>query len=135
MNPWKTNYKSDQGNVGLGRAIDYYTSYGISSSLPLNDTQKYDLIVDKNNKLQRVSVKTTSQLTENKKYYRVQLKNSGGASGKCKVRKFNNTSCDILFILTMSGTMYEIPSNLVNVGSMLTLNQNWDNYIVNINHP
>lgn len=24
MNPWTSNYKSHQGNVGLGRAIAYY---------------------------------------------------------------------------------------------------------------
>ena len=28
MNPWESNYKSHQGNVGLGRAIAYYTEKG-----------------------------------------------------------------------------------------------------------
>ena len=45
MNPWESNYKSHQGNVGLGRAIAYYTEKGYTVMLPLNDTQKYDLVI------------------------------------------------------------------------------------------
>lgn len=37
-------YQSIQGNLGFGKAIEYFTSYGITVALPLNDTQKYDLI-------------------------------------------------------------------------------------------
>ena len=32
------------GIVGLGKAIEYFTSYNITVALPLNDTQPYDLI-------------------------------------------------------------------------------------------
>ena len=49
-------YHSIQGNIGLGKAIEYFTSNNITVAIPLNDTQKYDLIVDFNGKLQRVSV-------------------------------------------------------------------------------
>lgn len=132
MNPWTSNYKSHQGNVGLGRAIAYYTANCIPVLLPLNDTQKYDLVVDKDGKLQRVSVKTTQGMNKTGTYYQVQLKNSGGSSGKSTVRNFDNTTCDILFILTIEGTMYEIPSNLVNVASQLTLTEDWDDYIVTL---
>ena len=37
-------------NTGLGIAIAYYTSNGYTVSTPLNDTQDYDLIVDKKNR-------------------------------------------------------------------------------------
>lgn len=78
MNPWTSNYKSHQGNVGLGRAIAYYTANCIPVMLPLNDTQKYDLVVDKDGQLLRVSVKTTQGMNKNNTYYVVQLKNCGG---------------------------------------------------------
>ena len=52
-------YRSIQGNIGLGKAIEYFTSWGIPVSIPLNDTQKYDLIADFDNKLQRISVRTS----------------------------------------------------------------------------
>jgi hypothetical protein len=50
-------YLSLQGNIGLGRAIEYFTSKCIAISLPLNDTQSYDLIADFNGGLQRIQVK------------------------------------------------------------------------------
>ena len=65
-------------------------------------------------------------------HYVVQLKNSGGSSGKSTIRKFDNTACDILFIVTIEGTMYEIPSSLINVSGALTLTKDWDNYIVTL---
>ena len=132
MNPWTSNYKSHQGNVGLGRAIASYTAKCIPVLIPLNDTQKYDLAIEKDNKLQRVSVKTTQGLNKSKTYYEVQLKNSGESSGKSSIRKFDNTSCDILFILTVTGVMYEIPSSEINTVSVLTLTPQWDKYIVTL---
>ena len=67
-------YLSMQGNLGLGKAIEYFTSHSIPIAIPLNDTQKYDLIADFNGKLQRISVKT-SRATENGKSFSVQLRN------------------------------------------------------------
>ena len=132
MTPWTSNYKSHQGNVGLGRAIAYYTANCIPVMLPLNDTQKYDLVVDKDGQLLRVSVKTTQGMNKNNTYYVVQLKNCGGASGKSTIRRFDNTTCDVVFIVTVEGTMYEIPSSLINVSGALTLTEDWNPYIVNL---
>ena len=115
-----------------GRAIAYYTAKCIPVMLPLNDTQKYDLVVDKDGQLQRVSVKTTQGMNKNNTYYVVQLKNCGGASSKSTIRHFDNTTCDIVFIVTVEGTMYEIPSSLINVSGTLTLTEDWNPYIVNL---
>lgn len=131
MNPWTSNYKSHQGNVGLGRAIAYYTTNCIPVLLPLNDTQKYDLVVDKDGKLQRVLVKTT-QHTKDSGSYEVLLKNCGGSSGTSKTRAFDKSSCDILFIVTIEGTMYEIPTDLLDVKNSLTLSSKWNEYIVTL---
>lgn len=131
MNPWTSNYKSHQGNVGLGRAIAYYTANCIPVLLPLNDTQKYDLVVDKDGKLLRVSVKTT-QFRKESGNYEVLLKNCGGSSGTSKTRPFDNTSCDVLFIVTVEGIMYEIPTSIINVKNTLTLTDKWDKYIVTL---
>ena len=132
INPWESNYKSHQGNVGLGRAIAYYTSQCIPVLLPLNDTQKYDLVVDKDGKLQRVSVKTTKGRSSSGTSFNVQLKNCGGTSKQSKIRNFDNTSCDILFVVTIEGTMYEIPSSLIKAHTQLTLSKDWDDYIVTL---
>lgn len=90
------------------------------------------MVVDKEGRLLRVSVKTTQGLNKSGENYVVQLKNSGGASGKSIIRNFDNTSCDILFIVTRDNTIYEIPTSEINVKSALTLTHDWDSFIVNI---
>lgn len=132
MDPWSSNYKSHQGNNGLGRAIAFYTNNGIPVMIPLNDTQKYDLVIDKNNQLLRVQVKTTQHMNKDNQYYQVLLKKCGGSSGKVETKPFDNTTCDLLFILTKDNIMYEIPCNIINVKTALTLTPAWDKYIVNI---
>ena len=37
----------DKGRAGLSLAIAYYGTQGYTISLPLNDTQWYDLIIEK----------------------------------------------------------------------------------------
>ena len=41
-----------KGNSGLGMAIAYFSTNGYTVSIPLNDTQDYDLVVEKDNILQ-----------------------------------------------------------------------------------
>ena len=120
---WNDEYKSKQGNIGLGQAIAYYTSKGVSVMIPLNDTQKYDLVVDIDNKLYRVSVKTTRYKAKSGNF-EVQLKNCGGGSNGSVIRKFDNTTCDILFIYTIDGDTYEIPSENIKATSSIILNPN-----------
>ena len=43
-----------QGDVGLGRAIAYFTSEGFTVCLPLTDNQDYDLVVEKENGLKKI---------------------------------------------------------------------------------
>ena len=45
-----------RGNCGLGLAIAYYSTHGYTVSIPLNDTQDYDLLVDKDGKIESVQV-------------------------------------------------------------------------------
>ena len=45
------------GRIGLSMAINYFTINGYTVSLPLNDTQWYDLIVEKDGKFYSVQCK------------------------------------------------------------------------------
>ena len=74
MNAWNSDYKSHQGNLGLGRAIAYYTANCVPVLIPLNDTQKYDIAIDKEG-LKRVSVKTTQHQTRSVSLHGQQSKN------------------------------------------------------------
>ena len=77
-------------------------------SLPLNDTQSYDLIVEKDNIVSRVQVKTT-RYSETPNTYTVQLKSAGGTANK-QVRPFDNTKSELLFVLTGNNKTYLIPT-------------------------
>lgn len=89
---------------------------------------------DDGNKLNRVSVKTTKTKNKNRRFFEVQLKNTGGSSGKSKIRNFDNNSCDFVFVLTSDYTMYQIPSNEITSHTSIVLTTDYDKYIVNIDN-
>lgn len=123
-------YQSIQGNLGLGKAIEYFTSHGIIVALPLNDTQKYDLIADFNGGLQRVSVKTARYTTTEGRSYEVLLKNCGGTSKGSKIRLFDNSTCDYLFIVTASDKYYLIPSKEITAKNSIVVGIKYAEYEV-----
>ena len=126
---WFSDYKSKQGNIGLGQAIAYYMSKGYVVLLPINDTQSYDLVVDKldGNGLRRVSVKTT-RFKRNKRSYIVQLSNTGGSSGNNKIRYFDSNSSDLIFIYTISQEIWEIPSKDIVAKRSINLGEKYNKY-------
>ena len=44
------------GRIGLSMAINYFTIQGYTVSLPINDTQWYDLVVEKDGKFETVQM-------------------------------------------------------------------------------
>ena len=124
----KFNTNKEKGNTGLGIAIAYYTANGYIVSVPLNDTQDYDLIVDKENKLYRVQVKATSCKT---KYgnYQVALKSCGGTKGKT-YKTIINTNIDEVFIVTDNIEIYIIPIKKIENYTTLNLCEKYKNYKV-----
>lgn len=115
----KFNTNKEKGNTGLGIAIAYYASNGYVVSIPLNDTQDYDLIVDKDNRIYKVQVKATSCKT---KYgsYQVALKSCAGTKG-CTYKTILNTNIDEIFIVTDNMDIYIIPIDKVENYSTLNL--------------
>ena len=97
----------DKGNSSLGIAIAYYASNGYIVSIPLNDTQDYDLVVDKDNLIKKVQVKSTGCKT---KYgnYQVALKSCGGTKGKT-YKTIIGTNIDEVFIVTKDLEIYILP--------------------------
>ena len=122
-------YQSIQGNLGFGKAVEYFTSHGITVAIPLNDTQKYDLIADFNGGLQRVQVKT-SRYSRNGISYEVMLKNCGGTSKGSKIRPFDNTSCDYVFIVTGNDKTYLIPCETISATNTITVGNKYTEFEV-----
>ena len=120
----------EKGNSGLGIAIAYFTSHGYIVSVPLNDTQDYDLIVDTKEMLLKVQVKATSCKT---KYgiYQVSLKSCGGTKGKT-YKTLINTNVHLLFVVTDDLTTYLIPVNFIQNKSTLNLCKKYEKYKISI---
>ena len=125
----KFTTNKEKGNTSLGIAIAYYSSNGYTVSIPLNDTQDYDLIVDKDNTIKRIQVKSTGCKT---KYgnYQLALKSCGGTRGST-YKTVIETNIDELFILTQELKIYIMPKDKINNKATLNLCDKYEEYRVN----
>ena len=113
----KASTNKEKGKAGLAIAIGYYGSNGYTVSVPLNDTQDYDLIVDKGDKLQKVQVKCTGCLDEYGRYA-VSLRSCGGTNGAV-YQYLQDTNVDVVFVVCTNGWMFEIPKKDITSRSTL----------------
>ena len=85
-------------------AINYFTLKGYTVSIPINDTQWYDLIIQKNGIFQTVQCKATQ--TENGS---IDFRSKGGTSGKVYDNLLNHSELDWLFCVNKNYQMWLIP--------------------------
>lgn len=104
------NTNKDKGRAGLSAAIAYFGMNGYSVSIPLNDTQWYDLIIEKDGKFETVQCKATGSKNGN-----IDFRTTIGAgSNKMQTSyKLTDTPIDILFCLNQNKTMFCIPVNKI----------------------
>lgn len=118
---------SEKGNKGLSIAIGYFGSNGYTVSIPLTDTQDYDLIVD-NGILQKVQVKYVEH--KNKAgNYEVGLRVMSGTSRK-PTKMANECVYDLLFIVCGNGRKYIIPKEKITNINSIALYSDYAEYIV-----
>ena len=122
----KFNSNKEKGNTGLGIAIAYYSANGYTVSIPLNDTQDYDLIVDKDNILKKIQVKATSCKTKYNRY-QVALKSCGGTKGGT-YKTVVDTNIDEVFIVTDSLELFRIPIEVIKNKATLNLCEKYEKY-------
>lgn len=115
----------------MGIAISWFTCAGYTVCIPLTDSQHYDLIVDDYlGGLQRVSVKTTTRKYESGSYI-VGLRTMGGNRSQSeKVKKFNPSLVELLFIACDNGDKYLIPATSVTANSTIHLSTKYDKFKV-----
>lgn len=104
----------------MGIAISWFARQGWTVCVPLTDSQPYDLIVDDDGTLYRVSVKTTTRLTP-QNTYEVSLRTKGGNQSRETVKFFDPNESDLLFVACMDGTNYLIPTARVEGRSTITV--------------
>jgi hypothetical protein len=113
---------TDQGNIGLSKAIYEFQKMGYTISIPMTENQKYDLIIDYGEGLKRVQVKTT-QFRSKHGTFTVNIKTCGGNRSGHKLHYFDKDSCDILFILTSEDDVYIIPTSVITAKSTLAMSK------------
>jgi hypothetical protein len=98
-----------RGDAGLGIAIAWFTAQGYVVSIPLTDSQDYDLVVETAGKLFRVQVTTCSQKQKSGNY-KVELRTVSYGGKDYNIKHFDNKSVDYLFVVTDNGEKFLIPS-------------------------
>lgn len=85
------------GDIGEAFAIAKFTKAGFTVSNPIANNARYDLIVDINNRLYRVQVKTLQKVTEEVKmeFY---TKTTNYTKGKWKSNRYTDSEIEMLFL-------------------------------------
>ena len=122
----KFDTKRNIGNAGLSMAIAYFGANGYTVSVPLNDTQDYDLIVDFEGALKKVQVKATGYKETNNSF-QVQLRTVSGTTRQ-PYKTVKDTDIDYLFCLCSDGTMYLIPRSEIKNKTTLNLMKDKSKY-------
>lgn len=122
----KFDSNKEIGNSSLGIAIAYFSSHGYTVSIPLNDTQDYDLIVEMQNKLYRVQVKGTKCKTKFG-IFQASLRSFGGTKGTV-YKRVKDTSIELVFIVTSNLDKYLIPKDDIKNGNAISLGKKYQQY-------
>ena len=94
----------DKGRAGLAMGIAYFGSNGYCVNLPLNDTQWYDFIAEKDGKFYTVQCKATGSSDG-----RIDFRSKGGTKGTV-YDNITEHPVDFLFCINQNGVMYCIPN-------------------------
>ena len=116
---WRANPR-EQGLLGLTDAIRWFGLQGWSISMPLIDSQPYDLVVDDGGRLYRVQVKTTTHRTRYGIFV-VSLKTNGGNQSFHTAKPFDHHQSDLLYVLTDARVRYLIPTSAFDATTTLSM--------------
>lgn len=103
----------DQGILGEGQAIAKFVEYGIPISLPFGDNASYDLIADFNGKLNKIQVKTSTQVTDGRTIFELVKKRIN--SGESIRKRYTASEVDYYVLYSLPRkTMYLVPFEKTN---------------------
>ena len=108
----------DKGRAGMAMAVAYFGANGYTVNIPMNDTQWYDLVIEKDGIFQTVQCKATGSNNN-----AISLRSTGGTKG-AEYDYLLNHSVDYLFCLDGQMNMYVIPTQDLKdfgVGKQITL--------------
>jgi len=110
----------ERGDLAVGQAINFFIKNRYEVCLPIGDKRDYDLVVEKDGKLEKVQVKYAG-LYSNSKTCKVGLRITGGNQSYTYAKKYKKDAFDILFIYTEKCDVYVIPWNKLSVRNELSI--------------
>ncbi len=124
-----------KGNLAVASAIKHYVSTGYTVSIPLSNTAKYDLVVERGGEFQAIQCKYAGY-EGNQGIFSAPLYVSGGnrSAGNRRL-KYQQTDFDVLFVLCANGRAYAIPfqevvnQTTINVGRESKWSK-WEQYFL-----
>jgi PD-(D/E)XK endonuclease len=109
-----------QGDIGEAAAIAWLTRAGFGVWIPLGHSPDADLIAQRDDRLLRVQVKTSTALRNNR--YEVSLATKGGnRSWSGRVKTFDRSRYEYLFVLVGDGRQWFIPAAEIAAKTMVLL--------------
>lgn len=117
-----------KGNIGIGLAIAYFTKNNYTVSIPINDSQDYDLIVEQDGFLYKVQVKYTGQKAPSGNFI-INLRSISGTT-KQVYKTVKDTDIEILFVVTSDNQCYLLHNNDIINNNSLTLTKEYVKYKV-----
>lgn len=116
----------EKANIAVGKAISYYTSKIYTISLPLNDSQKYDIVVEINSVLKKIQVKYTNSFAPSG-FPILSLKSTSGTTRK-RYSIASEENCDIIFVYCSNNEQWEIPSSELKGRKTIYLNKEMEKF-------
>ena len=121
----------EKGDNALGCAIGYYLTHRYEVCLPIGDKRPYDLLIEKEGKIQRVQVKYAG-FYRGKNQCFAGLRITGGNQSYHYAKKYNDDAFDILFVYTEKGAKYHIPWKKVQARSEISIeNVKYKEFMIN----
>ncbi len=112
--------RQEQGDLGEASAVGWYQFNGCTVCIPMGRSPDYDFIADDGVRLLKVQVKSSGQWRRGR--WHVAICTRGGNRSWSGVAKyFAATRCDELFVVTVSGQRWRIPSAKVEAQTAIVL--------------
>jgi len=118
-----------QGDAGLGQAIAYFSMKGYDIALPLTDSTDWDLIVEMEDGLKRVQVKTSFQMREDTAIVDASVK--GGNKSSSSKKNIQDQSWDYLFVHHFETKQQAlIPKEVITSQGQINLGKKYSQYFL-----
>ena len=101
--------------------MDWLVSEGYALYLPLGHSPDTDLVAERDGRLIRVQVKTTTRREMSGNYTVAICTRGGNQSWNKIVKRFAASRCDYLFVLVANGRRWFIPSEAIEATTCIVL--------------